>query len=127
MPRLKYVGTITGELTNITFAQRGLKIETTQEGRKWLAEKLDGFAGASETVLTDLLEEHLTSKNLFWVLPEQIAVTTDSPVFSDHWEYSDNAKWDYFGVLFWFPEYEFLDPVEVLLKEGEAFFPRVQN
>lgn len=63
---------------------------------------------------------------LYIVLPEWIGALTDAPIFSDELDYcgGDSDRVRSVGRVWWFPDYQILDPMQILLDTGEVIFAR---
>ena len=61
-----------------------------------------------------------------WVRPEDISALTDAPILSDDIEYDDEGEVVRVGTVYWFPQYDVVDPVAQLLTSGYVEFERVQ-
>jgi len=51
---------------------------------------------------------------------------TDAPILSDDIEYDDEGEVVRVGTVYWFPQYDVVDPVAQLLTSGYVEFERVQ-
>jgi hypothetical protein len=56
------------------------------------------------------------------VRPEEIGALTDAPILSEEIEHDDQGNVLKVGMVYWYPQYEVLDPVEQLLENGYIEF-----
>ena len=61
---------------------------------------------------------------LYSVLPEWIGALTDAPIFTDELGYcgGDSDRCRYTGRLWWFPDYQILNELQILIDTGEVIF-----
>ncbi len=78
--------------------------------------------------LGDLVCAHDMTANgeLYIILPEWVGALTDAPIFSDELEYDgpETEAVSHVGRVWWFPDYQILDPMQILLDTGEVIFRR---
>lgn len=80
--------------------------------------------------IVDVFAESGLSGNcdLDTVRPEQIGALTDAPIFADGIEHDPDGTLGAVGNVWWFPDYQVLDPLEVLLEKGSVrFAPSPEN
>ena len=104
-----------------------LKFTLTGEAREEAIENHES-GGYLWRDVGDLVCEHDMTANgeLYIVLPEWIGALTDSPIFTDELEYDggDTDTVSHVGRVWWFPDYQILDPMQILLDTGEVIFQR---
>ncbi len=93
-----------------------------------LAEAIEQHAAGDFRDVGDLVCDHDMTANgeLYIILPEWIGALTDSPIFSDELDYDggDTDTVSHVGRVWWFPDYQILDPMQILLDTGEVIFTR---
>lgn len=73
--------------------------------------------------LERVIEWHL-GNGWEWLLPEEISALTDAPLLSQEVERDDLNHIISLGAVYWYREYEVLDPVQELLTHGFVDFTR---
>lgn len=100
-----------------------LQITATQEGRDWIEEQQADRDSTS--ILIDALEPYWTNGSY---TPFDAGVAnpfvglTDAPCIAEEMTYDDDGKREVVGKLWWYPEYQVLDPVEELRTKGAVVF-----
>lgn len=56
------------------------------------------------------------------VQPHQIGALTDSPIFAEAVEYDPGGVIGATGNVWWFPDYQVINPLETLLETGRVVF-----
>lgn len=116
-----------------TFALNGVTFHIDAEEREELREGLlereegtrDWYQCFSETF------EGLLCNGWDWLAPEDIGALTDAPILSNCTSIEDDGTRVLHGEgcggscgVFWFPDYQVTDPLEVLRDTGRVFFAR---
>lgn len=102
-----------------------LKFTLTGETLDYVWEQY--VAGAWSDIADLVCEYDLTANGeLYTILPEWIGALTSAPIFSDELDYDggDTDTVSHVGRVWWFPDYQILDPMRILLDTGEVIFPR---
>ena len=56
------------------------------------------------------------------VQPEDVGALTDAPIISDGVSHPDSGRVAVWGNVWWFPNYQVTDPIEVLRRDGRVVF-----
>ncbi|CAB4185707.1 hypothetical protein UFOVP1492_7 [uncultured Caudovirales phage] len=79
-----------------------------------------------DQALTDLLDScRMIGNDWYIVPPEDIGALTSSPIIGAgaiHAEEGDQDRPMDYALVWWFPDYQVVDPIEVLLKHGSVTF-----
>lgn len=101
-----------------------LLITATQEGREWIEEQ-QARERDSTSILIDALERYWANGSY---TPFDAGVAnpfvglTAAPCVAEEMAYGDDSKREVVGKLWWFPQYEMVDPVEELRTKGRVVF-----
>jgi len=108
-------------------AEGDLRIERSEHGHKdfRVIEAVRDTQG-SRAALFAMLEDHLLSG---WemIRPEEIAALTDAPILADDVERDDRGRLTAVGRVYWYPEYQLLDPIEELRERFEIVLQGVSS
>jgi hypothetical protein len=111
-----------GSFTVLRVSENGITITLTPEGKEALVEEMADGDKRSDDILFSLLEEHVQDGTIDFIQPEEVGALTDSPIFGTDVERDDSGGIAGYTAVYWFPNYQVADPVEILLEDGEVFF-----
>jgi hypothetical protein len=110
-----------GQLVEFTKLSNGdLRISLLPEGREEAVE-ISKTNKSTNAKFTEIIMHQIC--NGWDVLrPEEVGALTDSLILSDDSEFDDEGEVITIGNVWWFPNYQILDEVEELLKNGYVDF-----
>ncbi len=73
-----------------------------------------------------LIESHL-GNGWAWLEPREVAALTDSPILAFDTQRDDEGELTDSGDVYWYPDYQIVDPIEVLFRDGLVVFPRAEK
>lgn len=112
-----------GKYTEFEKQAKSLRIVLLPDAR----EDVQAIAEAeldADSKLAEVIEWQL-GNGWSWVRPEDVAALTDAPLLSDDIEYDEQGEVVSVGVVYWFPRYDVVDPVDCLLADGFVEFEGV--
>lgn len=111
-----------GSFTVLRVGKNGISIVLTDVGREALEEEMRSGDKRSDDILFSLLEEHVQDGTIDFIRPEEVGALTDSPIFGTDVVRDDQGNVTSYRSLYWFPNYQVIDPVEELEEAGEVYF-----
>jgi hypothetical protein len=112
----------------IVKSEEGIMLKLTPAGQEELAEYRipEGWSHSPDSLLADMLEDHLANGWEF-IQPEEIGALTAAPILSDSAERDDQGNLVKVDQVYWFPDYAVRSELEELYEKGEVFFPAAKE
>ena len=109
-----------GVFTDLIADDDGLHIILHDEGREALQ---DSYSNPHD-LFYELMEEHMANDLYEILFPEEIGALTSAPIIGYDVLRDDSGDLIEVQEVYWFPDYQVIDPIEELLEKGEVFFEK---
>lgn len=129
--RMAIKQTYPGGYVTLVQESDSVTIKLTKDGKEFLADaRSEGDHGEVywapdwDTVFTGLLEPLVVDSDWEILHPEEVGGLTSAPILGYDTQRDDSTN-DLLHVehVYWYPDYQVLDPLDMLYKEGEVVFP----
>ena len=114
------------KLVKFTKKNGNLVIKLLPKGMAFLEEQkeAENWKRGTNSIFLELIEYQL-SNGWELILPEDIYALISSLILSDEAEYDNHGELVKIGRVYWFPDYQVVCELEVLLEKGEVIFTGV--
>ena len=116
---------MSGKYTEFEMQSNGnLRIALLEDQRESV-EDIAAQEITADSKLAQVIEWQLGNGWSF-VRPEDIGALTEAPILTEEIETDDQGHVQWVGSVYWFPQYDVLDPVAKLLENGYVDFVRAK-
>ena len=104
-------------------ADGNLKIALLPEARQDVQEIAASTEWDADTKLAEVLAWQLAN-GWTWVRPEDVGALTGAPILSEEVDTDEQGNITQVGTVYWYSDYQVVDPVTQLLENGSIVFTR---